>query len=199
MAQRRFHYEQAFEHYLRANRVPYVAVDEARKALLPLGTTSGGAGATPAIKSFDFVVYAPDRNLLLDVKGRQYAGGGRRMENWVTCDDVDGLSRWAELFGPSFEATFVFAYWCREQPPDALFEEVFCHGERWYALRESTLADYRRVMRPRSSRWGTMDVPTSEFGRISRPFSVRGVPLSAGALGGGLHAAPCGEGAPVLC
>ena len=33
VAQRRFHYEQAFEHYLRANRVPYVAVDEAKKAL----------------------------------------------------------------------------------------------------------------------------------------------------------------------
>src|SRR5688572_22372104 len=35
MAQRRFHYEQAFEHFLRANRVPYVAVDEAKKALMP--------------------------------------------------------------------------------------------------------------------------------------------------------------------
>lgn len=35
MAQRRHHYEQAFEAHLRAQRVPYVAVDEARKALLP--------------------------------------------------------------------------------------------------------------------------------------------------------------------
>ena len=41
MAQRRFHYEQAFEHYLRANRIPYVAVDEAKKALMPT------AGKTP--------------------------------------------------------------------------------------------------------------------------------------------------------
>ena len=35
MAQRRFHYEQAFEHFLRANRVPYLVVDEAKKTLLP--------------------------------------------------------------------------------------------------------------------------------------------------------------------
>ena len=41
MAQRRFHYVQAFEHYLRANRIPYVAVDEAKKSLIPLGHGSG--------------------------------------------------------------------------------------------------------------------------------------------------------------
>ena len=33
VAQRRFHYEQAFEHYLRANAIPYVAVNEAKRAL----------------------------------------------------------------------------------------------------------------------------------------------------------------------
>jgi hypothetical protein len=35
VTQRRHHYEAAFEQYLRATRVPYVAVDEAKKALLP--------------------------------------------------------------------------------------------------------------------------------------------------------------------
>ena len=49
VAQRRFHYEQAFEHYLRANRIPYVAVDEAKKSLISPGHGSG------CIKSFDFV------------------------------------------------------------------------------------------------------------------------------------------------
>ena len=33
MAQRRFHYELAFEHYLRAKAIPYVAVDEAKRSL----------------------------------------------------------------------------------------------------------------------------------------------------------------------
>ena len=81
MAQRRFHYEQAFEHYLRANRIPYVAVDEAKKSLIPPGH------ASPSIKSFDFVVYTPAQNYLIDVKGRMYGSGARRgggFESWVT-------------------------------------------------------------------------------------------------------------------
>ena len=151
-------------------------MDEAKKALLPAGSsTLPGAATLPgAIKSFDFVVYAPGRNLLLDVKGRKYASRhGRRLENWVTIDDIEGLGRWAELFGPGFEATFVFAYWCAAQPPDALFAETFCFGDRWYALREVPLEAYRREMVPRSARWRTVCVPTAVFGRISRPFSIR--------------------------
>ena len=41
MTQRRFHYEQAFEHYLRANAIPYVAVDEAKRALSGQGKAPG--------------------------------------------------------------------------------------------------------------------------------------------------------------
>jgi len=177
MAQRRFHYEQAFEHYLRANRIPYIAVDEAKKALLPAND------AMPAIKSFDFVVYGPDgRNLLLDVKGRKLAaarpnGGGRgrggRLDNWVTREDVEGLTRWGELFGAGFEAMFLFMYWCERQPPDALYEEIFEFGGRWYALRETPLDAYRREMHTRSPRWGTLCVSSEAFDRISRPFSMR--------------------------
>lgn len=37
MAQRRHHYEQAFEAFLRDQRIPYVSVNEAKKALLPAG------------------------------------------------------------------------------------------------------------------------------------------------------------------
>ena len=102
MAQRRFHYEQAFEHYLRANRVPYVAVDEAKKALLPATAKKKAAqsvDAVAALKSFDFVVYAPHGNLLVDVKGRMFGSAktdnpmsNRRYESWVTRDDVDSLT-----------------------------------------------------------------------------------------------------------
>lgn len=57
------HYERAFEAYLRAHRIPYVAVDEARRALVPAmargdrgGTSDAGAGegGTPDgdLKSF---------------------------------------------------------------------------------------------------------------------------------------------------
>lgn len=179
MAQRRFHYEQAFEHYLRANCIPYVAVDEAKKSLLPPGE------AHRSLKSFDFVVYTDQRNMLIDVKGRMYGcaardGGAspsptrRRFESWVTLDDIDSLKRWQELFGDGFEAMFVFIYCLRQQPPDALFEQVFSYNGRWYALRQTTLADYVQVMKPRSRKWATVSVPADDFERISRPFSAAG-------------------------
>lgn len=169
--QRRFHYEQAFEHYLRANRVPYVAVDEAKKALIPRDHATAGLSS---LKSFDFVVYGPRRNLLIDVKGRKHAGcRGRRLENWVTHDDLECLEYWATLFGESFIPTFVFIYWCQLQPPDALFEEVFEFGQRWYALREVTLEDYRREMTLRSPKWRTWSVSSARFAQIAQPFSVR--------------------------
>lgn len=178
MAQRRFHYEQAFEHYLRANRVPYVAVDEARKALTsPHMHPVSPAG--DALKSFDFVVYSPEGNLLLDVKGRKCAlrrSAGRsaagRLESWVTDEDVESLGAWEHLFGSTFRAMFLFLYWCEAQPPDSLFQEVFAFRDRWYALRGVDLSEYRRCMVRRSDRWGTLCVPTEAFRRISRPFAV---------------------------
>src|SRR5918999_457877 len=63
MADRSVHYEAAFEAYLRDRAIPYVAVDEAKKALF----------ANAKLKSFDFVVYSKTGpNLLIDVKGRQF-------------------------------------------------------------------------------------------------------------------------------
>jgi len=189
MAQRRFHYEQAFEHYLRSNCIPYVAVDEAKKSLLPAGEPHR------SLKSFDFVVYTGERNLLVDVKGRMYGSPARdagtspratrrRFESWVTLDDVESLTRWQELFGDGFQATFVFIYCLRQQPPDALFEQVFSYGGRWYALREATLADYVGVMQRRSKKWATVSVPADEFERISRPFPA---PATASPATGGIR------------
>ncbi|HVZ93583.1 MAG TPA: HYExAFE family protein [Phycisphaerales bacterium] len=192
MAQRRHHYEQAFEVYLRSRRIPYVAVDEARKALLPEGSRLAVAddpSDTPpmsSLKSFDFVVYGDAVNLLVDVKGRRVGRNppvpkpGKfalrkaqrgRLESWVTNEDVASLRRWETLFGPSFRAVFLFIYWCDAQPPDALFQEVFdCRG-RWYAVRAVTLDDYAKVMKVRSPRWGTVDVPSEDFEKVSGPFT----------------------------
>lgn len=44
MAQRRHHYEQAFEAFLRDQRIPYVAVNEAKKALVPRGLPGPDGG-----------------------------------------------------------------------------------------------------------------------------------------------------------
>lgn len=84
----RHHYERAFEAYLRAKRMPYVSVNEAHKALLPgsalsprlptppnlrLADAPRASPPPPAIKNFDFILYGQQRNLLIDVKGRQMA------------------------------------------------------------------------------------------------------------------------------
>jgi len=205
MAQRRHHYEQAFEDFLRTRRIPYVAVDEARKALVPdnstlrwrnTDTARGNAVDEPAsLKSFDFVLYGEGVNLLVEVKGRRVgrartkpiatmaraSASGRasarpssrpsaRLESWVTLEDVRSLQAWERLFGPEFQAAFLFVYWCDEQPPDGLFQEVFEHRGRWYAVRAVTLDDYAKAMKIRSPRWGTMHIAPSVFEQISQPF-----------------------------
>jgi hypothetical protein len=198
--QRRHHYEQAFEEYLRQRRVPYVAVDEAKKALLPESaslrvhrtTDDQNADETAsdserALKSFDLVVYGESEHLLVEVKGRKIApralrgkrapnperAQGRpktRLENWATEDDVWSLGVWESLFGHGFVAVLVFIYWCDEQPPAPLFEEIFEFHGRWYAVRAVRVQEYARAMRPRSSRWRTVHLPQSEFDRISGPL-----------------------------
>lgn len=196
MSQRRHHYERAFEEYLRSRRIPYVSVDEARKALLPdAGAFRVSAGEHKgALKSFDFVVYGEGSNLLLDVKGRRVVArrsrnpeapvsARSRLESWVTEDDVESLAHWERLFGTSFQAAFLFVYWCEDQPPDALFQEIFEYRGRWYALRAVTLSEYRRVMKPRSLRWRTVDVPTALFEEVSQPFAP--APVGTGARGAG--------------
>ncbi len=184
--QRRFHYDRAFEAYLRARRVPYVAVDEARKTLLPRHDPR------PNLKSFDFVIYGENINLIVDVKGRKCTGSGKagavgRLETWVTQDDVESLSIWEHLFGEGFVALFVFLYWCDAQPPDGLFQEVFQEGERWYIVRAVRLSDYKAHMKPRSAKWQTVDVPGREFAAISQPFCP--------AASGGIGSSECDEAA----
>ncbi|MBY0111526.1 MAG: HYExAFE family protein [Phycisphaerales bacterium] len=192
MTQRRHHYEAAFEDFLRSARIPYVAVDEAKKALLPetasprLEYSRAGDERPTSVKSFDFVIYGESQNLLLEVKGRRISprtlaaartsnrGGSTRsrLESWVTQDDVDSLATWGSLFGSGFEPAFVFVYWCDEQPPDALFQEIFESRGRWYALRCVLLSDYRANMKVRSPRWRTVHVSSSRFEQISQPFTA---------------------------
>ncbi len=159
---RRFHYDLAFEHYLRAKQIPYVAVDEARKSL----------HGPVKLKNFDFVVYGQTGpNLLVDVKGRKHSGKSHKaLDNWVTADDVNDLQHWQRVFGPGFRAAFVFLYWCDAQPPDALFLETFEFRDRWYTVLAVTLDQYAAHARQRSPKWRTVHTPADAFNRISRPL-----------------------------
>jgi len=188
MGQRRHHYEHAFERYLRDTRIPYISVNEAKKSLLP-----GGArlttrdletpdAAPKKLKNFDFVVYGQGANLLVEIKGRRLPAirlkdgtpAKPRMESWVTLDDIDALSRWRTLFGPEFEAVFVFVYWCDDVPPDGLFVETISDRGRWYTLRAITLDAYVGAMKVRSPRWRTMNLSAADFFELSTPFCVHG-------------------------
>lgn len=180
MAQRRHHYERAFENYLRARRIPYIAVDEAKKTLLPDGASprliSDANDPGIALKSFDFVIYGERLNLLVDVKGRRVPrnmttpNARGRLESWVTQDDVDSMQRWERLFGEGFEGAFLFIYWCDGQPPDALFQEIFEDRGRWYAIRVIRSTSYIEHMRVRSPRWRTVHLGASDFERLSQPL-----------------------------
>ena len=163
MAHRNIHYEAAFEDYLRSRGLPYVAVDEAKKAIF--------AGAS--LKSFDFLVYSQSGpNLLADVKGRKFPdstpgrrGGSRAWENWVTRQDVEGLVEWERVFGADFQAVLVFAYWLQGPPQRAPFEDVHVFRQKHYAFVGIRLADYVTAARPRSARWQTIAMPSAEFAR----------------------------------
>jgi hypothetical protein len=161
------HYEAAFEAYLQWRRLGYVAVNESRRAFV---------GDTP-LKSLDFIVLGPDgARFVVDVKGRRFPLGKpdkprRVWECWSTREDVDGLERWAELSGPGYTGVLVFAYHVLrsvELPDDV--EDLWTWRGRRYLLRAVTAADYRRHMRVRSPKWGTVALPTAAFRSLVRPL-----------------------------
>src|SRR4051794_31739228 len=162
------HYEAAFEAYLRARRLGYVAVDETHRSSLD----------DEPVKSLDFVVYgAGGARLLVDVKGRRFPGGTkdrprRVWESWSTRDDIDGLGRWAERFGPGYVGLLVFAY--RIMPTVRLplgTPDLFPWHNRTYLFRAVPVDEYRQHMRTRSPRWGTVALPSAAFRALVRPFT----------------------------
>jgi hypothetical protein len=161
------HYEAAFEAYLQWHRLCYVAVDETRRAVLD----------ETRVKSLDFVVYGENgARLVVDVKGRRFPTGSRQRprrvwECWSTAEDVDGLGRWARLFGPDYQGLLVFTYLLApavELPEDT--DDLWTWRGRRYLFRAVTARDYRRHMRVRSVKWGTVHLPGAAFRRLVRPL-----------------------------
>jgi hypothetical protein len=153
------HYEAAFEHLLRERKLPYVAVNEAHRS----------AFAKADLKSFDFIVYRPDRrNLIVDIKGRKAKPGkkGWLFDPWVGREDLETLLTWQEIFGRSFAATFVFAFWLSDKGAVDLFEPFKFHEEyyRFYAIYMNDFRDYART---RSDGWGTVTIPHEVFRELA--------------------------------
>lgn len=162
------HYEVAFEAYLRARGVGFVAVDEAKRSVL----------GDSAVKSLDFIVVGPDTaKLVVDVKGRKFpTGTGAKAvptwQNWAEEEDVDGLGRWATQFGEAFRGVLAFVYDIRKpfQLSDGT-RDVFPFRDQVYLMRGIAVADYRKHMRLRSKKWRTVHLPSAAFREVVRPFS----------------------------
>jgi hypothetical protein len=161
------HYEAAFEAYLQHRRLCYLAVDETRRPLL---------GDSP-VKSVDFIVFgAAGARLVVDVKGRRFPAGTahkprRVWECWSTLEDIDGLQRWTDLWGPGYQGLLVFAYHVLasvELPEET--EDLWLFRGRRYLLRAVDAGEYRRHMRVRSPRWGTVTLPRGVFRALVRPL-----------------------------
>ena len=171
MANRRNHYEAAFEAFIRARRVPCVAVDEAKRAFF----------GEDGLKNPDFILYPRlGPNLVVEVKGKRAKDGrGRRpWENWVTIDDLDGLARWQEMFGPGFRAILSFAY----AEPLSLFplppgDGAFEFRGRAYRFWAVELDDYIKHLRSRGPAWKAVAMARRAFRRRVRPL-LEWLPMS---------------------
>jgi hypothetical protein len=167
MTRRHIHYEAAFEDYLRSRGAAYVPVDEQKKVIF--------SGAR--VKSFDFLVYRPGApTWLADVKGRKFPydtdGNRRTWENWVTQDDLTGLSRWEQAFGAGFCGMFIFAYWLRGEPEQRLARHVHPFRDECYAFLCVSLTDYQAHARRRSPKWDTLTVPAATFRRLAKAIQT---------------------------
>lgn len=163
MADRTVHYEAAFEDYLRAKGLPYVAVDEAKKALF----------STAKLKSFDFVVYSRSGpNLLVDVKGRSCRDRDtvKGFETWATEQDIEDLAQWREVFGEGFSAVLVFVYWI--ECPLVVEPGMFEFRQRWYYALGVELSEYRDRMKRRSEKWKTVCLGAADFLSLARPIDA---------------------------
>ncbi len=164
MARRANHYEAAFEAYIRSIPVPCVAVDEAKRAL----------SGTEGVKNPDFLLYPRmGRNLVVEVKGKQgkNAQGRRPWENWVTTDDLVGLARWQEMFGPGFRAILVFAY--AEPPPPFPLppgDGAFAFRGRLYRFWAVGLDDYISHLCSRGPAWKAVAMARAAFRSRVRPL-----------------------------
>jgi len=156
------HYEAAFEAYLRRERLAYIAVDEARRSLVPGGS----------LKSLDFIVSPPNGPAwLVDVKGRRFPSGDETQQywkNWSTRDDLRSLAAWQRHFGDGFLPLLVFAYHLVGRRSPLPLEQLFEFRGEHYGFVAMRLSDFVPHARPLSDSWDTVAMPVGEFRRSAR-------------------------------
>ena len=203
MSRKGAHYEAALEAWLAGRDAASVRINDLCRAVLPpdpdLSVTRGTEPRPQRLKSFDLVLYGRRRHLLIEIKGRKLtprkrerpAGDpsvtapGWRADPWATLDDVEALRTWQALFGPPFEAVFVFLFWCVEPEETSrsaataspaavrpVSAHAFVHAGRRYLPRIIRAEDYAAGMIARSTSWRTVHLPAGRFERDARPFTA---------------------------
>lgn len=151
-------YECAFENWLIDNHIQYLAIDERKKA----------AFTRCKVKAFDFLLYPRNQQVIIaEVKGRKFKGSSLAklagLECWVTTEDVEGLTKWQEVFGPGHQAVFVFAYEAENIDVDFDGRAVYDFAQKRYIFFCIRLEDYRSFMAVRSPKWQTVTLPADKF------------------------------------
>lgn len=166
------HYERAFESWLIDNNIQYVTVDEQKRAAFPASSLSAEASDLCKFKSFDFLLYPSNQQVIIaEVKGRVFKGTSfaklAGFECWVTAEDIDGLTKWQEVFGQGYAAFFVFAYKIENIDVDFDGREVYDFDANRYMFFAVKLDDYREFMKRRSPKWQTVTLPADKFRQCS--------------------------------
>ena len=170
MTRRHNHYEAAFESFLRDHEVPYIAVDEAKRARM------GGR----SLKNLDFIIspVGASERWLVDVKGRRFgtarAGSPRRAQawkNWSTRDDIESMAHWQRLFGQPFTPLLAFAYEVVGDVAPLPADQLFEFRKRLYAMVAIRFDHYVSSARVISPKWGTCALPVERFRELARPLA----------------------------
>ena len=89
----------------------------------------------------------------------------------ITTEDIEGLTKWREIFGSDHKAVFVFTYKIDNIDVDFDGKEVFHFDSNRYVFFCVKLDDYRKFMKPRSPKWHTVTLPAEKFRQCSIQLS----------------------------
>jgi hypothetical protein len=177
MTKRDNHYEAAFEAYLRARTIPYVAVDETRRSLTISANSDLADPTQQTLKSLDFIVSPLSLSgqrlgsWLVDVKGRRFPTGSSKQywKNWSTADELRSLAHWESLFAGQFQSLLVFAYNVVGDQAPLPAEQLFEFRGGLYGFLGIRLDHYAGWSKVLSPKWQTVTIPAKQFRALARP------------------------------
>lgn len=165
-------YERVFEGIIRKCEIPYIAINEAKRAVVE----------GKKIKSLDFIVASKTGIYLLDVKGKTFPYGWPKRsiserdywENWVHKDDLEGMELWSSLLqSKKIQPLLVFVYKIVKRDEVQNFVDYVKMDNTLYGFVAIPTSVYRQNWKQRSVAQGftAMYVSRDKFKSLAEPFS----------------------------